>query len=62
VNEKEYIWFLKFDICRASQVGYLNRKIFLSCCFLFKLLAIGTLDGQIQVWDLRHHMHNPSVE
>ncbi|CAF0761324.1 unnamed protein product [Adineta steineri] len=45
VNEKEYIWFLKFDICRASQ-----------------LLAIGTLDGQIQVWDLRHHMHNPSVD
>ncbi|CAF1158541.1 unnamed protein product [Adineta ricciae] len=45
VHEKEYIWFLKFDICRAIQ-----------------LLAIGTLDGQIQVWDLRHHMHNPSVD
>ncbi|CAF4114208.1 unnamed protein product [Rotaria magnacalcarata] len=45
VHEKEYIWFLKLDICRASQ-----------------LLAIGTLDGQIQVWDLRHHMHNPAVD
>ena len=27
VHEKEYIWFLKFDICRASQVSSFGREI-----------------------------------
>lgn len=28
VHEKEYIWFLKFDICRASQVSlFFGREV-----------------------------------
>ncbi|CAF3657135.1 unnamed protein product [Rotaria sordida] len=61
VHEKEYIWFLKFDICRASQEHLYDIPI-KSYSEISGLLAIGTLDGQIQVWDLRHHMHNPSVD